>query len=558
MSKTLERLDITLDGIGHALLDRNLVVPVYQRSYAWEEKQVRELLQDVFTSIKNAEKEYFIGSIVISSNDNVNEVVDGQQRLATVSIIIAAIRDYFATNDDRERASDIQGKYLALRNIRTQEITPKLRLNGSDHDFYYNTIISFPNTKETSNKESHRRLANAYQIAKKFVRDYASTLNNASDGLMDILDFLEKQLRVIIVQVPSHANAFNIFETLNDRGLELAISDLLKNYLFGKSGDRLNEIQVHWTEMFSILENADNASLVVTFIRHYWSSIYGLTRERVLYDEIKKRITSKQRAVDLSKNLASNARVYNALLDPSHSFWQDFSMETRNNVSYLNLFGMVQVRPLLLAILGKFKKSDTEKAIKFLVASSVRFLIHGGLGGGALETAYSERAKDINDGNITTTKLLVDKMKSVIPSDAEFEDSFKVASVSKQSLARHYLIILEQFSNGATKPELIPNTDTTAVNLEHILPKAPDRKAWNFEPEKVWALHNRLGNLTLLSTKINSEVGNSSFDVKKKVYEKSEFNLTKNLKRFKSWGEKEINQRQEEMAKLAIKAWSLK
>jgi uncharacterized protein with ParB-like and HNH nuclease domain len=557
MAKDTQKLSIELDGIGHAISDKKLMVPAFQRSYAWEEKHVKDLFQDLIASIKNSVDEYFIGSIVVAGGSELDEVVDGQQRLATITILISAIRDYFYTTGDKERAEDVQRKYLANRDIRTQETIPKLKLNNNDHDFFYKRVVCSPETREhglTPSRESHQRLLKAYGLAKEHISAYLKTTHNPTETLVDLLEYLDNHLKIIWVRVPDHSNAFTIFETLNDRGLELAISDLLKNFLFGQSHDRMNETQSNWTEMYSLLESTENESLIVTFIRHYWSSIYGLTRERELYDEIKKKITSKQRAVDLSINLVRNSKVYVALIDSSNSYWAGYSDEVKANIGYINMFGMVQLRPLLLSIIAKFTRPEIIKSIKYLVSISVRFLIHGGLGGGALETQYSERAKEITEGDITKFSELIEKMKKAIPSDVQFEESFKIASVSKHYLARYYLICLEQIKNPRT--ELVPNSDTNAVNLEHILPKVPD-SSWKVDEETHKLLYNRLGNLALLDARINSTSGNSSFKSKKSVYAKSAFKLTSELAVYQNWDLTAINQRQGNLAKLAVKKWPI-
>jgi uncharacterized protein with ParB-like and HNH nuclease domain len=561
MTKNIDKLNIDLDGIGHTLSDNKLLVPIYQRSYAWEEKHVNDLYNDIFTAIRNSEDEYFIGSIVISSHKGKNEVIDGQQRLATISILIAAIRDYFVEKDDMNRADDLQNKYLSSRDIRTQEIIPSLSLNNNDHNFYYKHVVLKPKSEGReveSKRESHDRIKKAYSIARRDIRNFVSTTNNPTVALLDLCEFIDEHLKVIVVKVPNHANAYTIFETLNDRGLDLAISDLLKNFLLGQSDDRINEVQASWTEMYSILENTENEELVVTFFRQYWSSIYGLTREREMYNRIKEKVTSKQKAVDLALNLVKSAKVYVSLIDTNQSFWNDYSSEAKTHMASLNMFGMIQVRPLLLSIISNFSIKETEKALKFLVSASVRFLIHGGLGGGALETQYSERAKEISNKDITTTSQLLEKMRNAIPTDSQFLESFKTASVSKQYLARYYLIVLEKCVKGEEKPELIPNADTSAVNLEHILPKSPDASGWTIDPEKHKLLVNRIGNLAILSSKLNSDIGNSSFNEKKEFYKKSDFVLTKEISSSDNWTQEEIIKRQEKLAGLATKAWPLK
>jgi uncharacterized protein with ParB-like and HNH nuclease domain len=144
----LRSIDIELEGIGHVLSDNTLAVPVYQRSYAWEERHVRDLFQDLADAIARHEPEYFLGSIVVIENaaGPRPEVVDGQQRLATTTILLAAIRDYIYGREDRQRASDIERMYLITRHIRSQEETPRLQLNESDHDFFMKRILLTPDS----------------------------------------------------------------------------------------------------------------------------------------------------------------------------------------------------------------------------------------------------------------------------------------------------------------------------------------------------------------------------------------------------------------------------
>ena len=556
MPREIKHLTIELDGIGHTLTDKRLSVPLYQRSYAWEDKHVVDLYDDLLTSIRNSDDEYFIGSVVISSGAERDEVVDGQQRLATIAILISAIRDHFISIEDEERAIDIQNQYLSKRDRRSQEVIPNLQLNNNDNDYFYKKIILFEAQEITPTRASHERIENAYKKAKSKIRSFVSTETNPASALLDICDYIDKHLKIIVVLVPDHANAFTIFETLNDRGLDLAISDLLKNYLLGQSDNRLTEVQENWAKMYSLLESTDNESLVVTFIRHYWSSLYGLTRERDLYGRIKNKITSKQRAVDLSINLEKAARVYVSLIDTSQSYWNDFSLEAKNHMATLNLFRMIQMRPLLLAIMHKFSKLEIEKSLKFLVSVSSRFLITGGLGGGALEAQFSDRAKEISSDTIRTKAELKTAMARVIPTDTAFKDAFKTASVSKQYLARYYLMTLEKTANGEPNPELIPNADTSAVNLEHVLPKTLSA-LWSFAPDEHKAYHKRLGNLAIMGSRLNSEIGNSDFETKKPYYEDSDFSLTKEIAEKAQWTQTEINERQIQLAELAVDTWKI-
>ncbi|RJQ44016.1 MAG: DUF262 domain-containing protein [Nitrospiraceae bacterium] len=555
----LEEIKIDLTGVADILRNNNLSVPKYQRSYAWKDQNVLDLFQDISTAMVGGSKEYFLGSIVISQKNNERpEVVDGQQRLATITILISAIRDYFFLNKDDKRSASIETDYLVKTELETLERIPRLHLNEADHDFFSKRVLTQPDQKERQTlpaKESHKRIDNAAKIAAEHINKLADVVNEPAKRLIEVVKYVEKNVKVISVRVPDDANAFTIFETLNDRGLPLAISDLLKNYLFHLSGNRLDEVQQRWVSMIGALEAVDSEDMVVTYIRQFWSSQYGLTRERELYKKIKERTTSKQQAIDLASDLNNNSRLYAAILNIRHDVWNDYGATAKEHMATLNDLGMIQIRPLLLAILDKFSVAEVRKSLRLFLSWSVRFLIYGGLGGGALETQYCDRAVEIRKGKIKTARELLAVMKNVVPSDGEFKQAFQNASVSKDYLARYYLRVLENQVIGKTEPELVPNSNEDVVTLEHILPENPSRAWGHVKEEDAKTYYKRIGNLALLTRKINSEIGNKGFNAKIRYYKESSFELTKNLASHVNWGISDIEARQATLAKLAVKAW---
>ncbi|MFC1825435.1 HNH endonuclease family protein [Thermodesulfobacteriota bacterium] len=407
-------------------------------------------------------------------------------------------------------------------------------------------------------KGSHRKISDAAILAKKFVSKIAKA-QNTTQRLADIVEYVQDSVKVIWVEVGNDANAFTIFETLNDRGLMLAISDLLKNYLFGRSDDRLPEVQQRWMNMMGALDLLDDEGIAVTYIRHMWSSKHGLVREKELYSHITKHIRNKNHTVAFATELSDNAKLYTAILNPSNELWEKYGDTTRNHMETLNLLRMIQIRPLLLAVLGNFSVKEIQKALRLLVSWAVRFLIVGGLGGGTLEKHYSESGKAIRDNKIKTVKQLSEKLKKILPNDARFENAFSTATVSKQYLARYYLRVLEKEALGESDPELIPNDNVEVVNLEHVLPLHPDTTAWNnFDDEDHSFYVRRLGNMALLKTRINTDAGNDSFKYKKTFYKKSNYSLTKEISKSKSWDKRAIEDRQTKLSELAVTAWPLR
>jgi hypothetical protein len=166
------------------------------------------------------------------------------------------------------------------------------------------------------------------------------------------------------------------------------------------------------------------------------------------------------------------------------------------------------------------------------------------------------RAKEIGTKQIVKASQLRDAMKRYVPVDAEFEAAFASARVSKSWLARYFLRAIEKTLKGIPQPEYVANEDVADINLEHVLPVNPGA-AWGIDEETAQASQKLLGNMVLLKTTQNRNIGNSSFRDKCAVFEKSGYDLTKQVAKYKTWTMDDIKNRQEKMAKLAVKTWSI-
>lgn len=558
----VERIEIQHSGIGQVLSSRRLAVPPYQRPYAWTKDQITDLFRDLADAIDNRVPEYFLGTIVVTrGGGGAQLIIDGQQRVATTSILIAAMRDFLSENGDAARADIIQADYLFKKDLGTLEETPHLRLAERDHDYYLSMVLARPNDPRREVEPatpSQERLKDACRLARGHVQNLVSLTRQPANKLIEWIDYIRKNAKVIVVEVADEANAYIIFEVLNDRGLDLSVSDLLKNYLFRQAHDRVAEAQTAWVEMSSLVEAVGGDEAVKTFIRHVWSSRYGVTRERELYAKIRSTITSKQGAVDFASELKQKALTYNALVNPGHELWKPFGHLVVQSIEVLELTNAIQIRPLLIAILSKFDIPEVRKSFPMLVAWTIRFLICGSGGSGTLEVQYAERAKDITDSKIKNSASLWKAMKAVVPSDDSFRDAFRHATVSKHYLARYYLRVLEAQHRGKTARELIVNPSEEEVTLEHIMPQSR-QPHWTGVSEEVHkGLVKRLGNLALLDKKLNEEAGNVSFSDKKKVLSKTNILLTNEIVTCAVWGAKEIDERQQKLAALAVSAWNPK
>jgi hypothetical protein len=433
-----------------------------------------------------------------------------------------------------------------------------------DDDYFRKHVLSNP-TEQARNTEpkvdSHRRIRAAFRLGKDAVSRFASTSPKDDVGLLiDWSQFIETKAKVIVVSVPDESNAFLIFETLNDRGLELSIADLLKNYILGKSDNRLNEVRANWLTATAALEGSGGDKLTATFIRHFWSSREGLVRERELYKDLKKHIQTKQAAVDFAVDLAENAKLYAAILNSDHDFWSALGSEARQYVQTLIILRLEQYRPLLLACLSHIRKpKELTKILRLLVSWNVRLLIVGGLGSGTLEKHYGGAAKKVRRGELKTASDLARYAADFIPSDTEFESKFATTTVSQAFLARYYLQALERTLSGEANPELVPNTLETDVNLEHVLPQHPKAGEWpQFDEEGIRANCKRVGNLTLLRVSDNAKGGNRPFNVKRAAYVGSRLQLNKSISQLAVWNQSAIDDRQSLLAKQAVRTWPLK
>ena len=264
--------------------------------------------------------------------------------------------------------------------------------------------------------------------------------------------------------------------------------------------------------MLSTIESHGDDELILTFIRHFWISLYGPTTENELGEDIETKIKNEPQVLDFVAALDSAAEDYAALLTPlQHPRWHGYPSGTRKAVEIIiNDLSAVQIRPLMLAIAKKFTPKETLKAFQnILVSWTVRFLIVGGGSQGKLHRYYGDRAKSVADGKIGSAKELAQSMDGIVPNNRQFEEEFSKANVSKAALARYYLRAIELYGK-EDKPLLLINEDPNAVKLEHVLPLTPSDD-WKIDKETAAAFHKRIGNMVLLGAKDNVALGNGSF-----------------------------------------------
>ena len=470
-------------GIGALLREGRLNVPPNQRSYAWEDRHVENLLQDLYEAIASDDDEYFLGTLVlIEPPKTVPSIADGQQRLATTTILLARIRDRLFQLKREAGARAIDNDFLRNIDMETEELQPRLTLNLEDNDYFKSRILSSPSDsdfdpnarKQDAIRPSNKRLFRASELIEEFIDDLLKPIRheNYPGTLVRWVKFLENSTSVVVVRVADEIGAYQIFETLNDRGLRASQADILKNYFFSKSGARLPEAQLMWNAITTAIETLgdDENDRLVTYIRHYWVMTHGPTKDRELAAQIKDEITGETKTLQFLRDISVAVQDYIALWSSRHPKWATYTLSNRQSVETIaSHLRVQQIRPLLFAVARYFTPEEAEKAFRLFVSWSVRFLIFGGRGG-MLDTQYSLRAQDVGTKRITKARELRDAMKDYVPTDAEFEEAFATARVSRPHLARYYLRAIDKTIKSDPQPEFVANEEADQITLEHILP----------------------------------------------------------------------------------------
>jgi hypothetical protein len=564
MSKIKPIIDLKQIGIGSILKSHYLKVPPNQREYSWtSDKEVDQLFKDLAKAIADDESEYFLGSIVtIPGPSGILEVIDGQQRLATITMLLCNIRRYLKGKDDII-ADDIDNfLYYTDRNQRA--VLNRLTMNNTDNEFFRTMLLdaSLQLPPEPS-RRSHRLICDAFDKANERIKTIVAPYGQSDHG--DILNkwvnFIEHNADVILLQVSSGANAYKMFETLNARGLRTTQADLVKNYLFGQAGDaRLPEAQDHWMLMRGALESIqdeEKEDMTVDFLRHSLVVMRGFLRKENVYEVVQQAAKGSQSSMTFLRTTESLVNIYVATFNRDHEKWNTYSDSIRLAVQTLNFFDIHPFRPAFLAVALKYDPKEALKAFQILISLGVRLLIAASTRSGSVEETLAWAANQIYLGKISTAEELKQGLSGMTPSDSLFQQEFETASVTNGAHARYYLRTLERVAKKAQDPWYMLNEDKEAINLEHILPEKPGTNYPQFKKEETAIYWKRLGNQVLMRKQDNSALRSSSFSDKARVYKDSPYLLTSQVAAVPDWTTETIKERQKGLAKLALKAWPI-
>jgi hypothetical protein len=547
-------------GIGRALKDSWLRVPKHQREYAWEEEHVVQLFRDFAAAInRDPPSPYFLGTIVaVRDEDGALLILDGQQRLATTSLLLAAMRGHLIGIGAKARAEVIE-RHLWDIDSDLQEPVTKLRLNITDATLFRD-LITGDKPSVIDSRRSHERLRKADELARQHVRDIVAGRDTAgqSDELNRWIKFIQARAEVVLLTVPDRSAAFRIFRTLNDRGLSASEADLIKSYLFEKAGDRDPQVERDWATMAAAIESAmpDDRDAVLDFLRYALIVQAGHLRESDIFDYVEKAVFSPTSAGGVAATVAELAEVFVASRNFGHDRWQAYPTSMRKSLADIVDLDIKPMRPLVMAVCARMSPTEAAAAVGFLVSLGVRLNIASNTRSGAVEVPLAAAAQAVFARTITTATDLINHLAGLTPPDRVFRDEFARARVSNARLARYYLRRLEDVF-GEPDPYKTPVDDTEKFDLEHVLPRKPDGE-WGIDPDEVGVLATRLGNLALVKKSDNGRLRSATFDIKRHVLRQQGFQLTTIIADKERWGADQIEERQARLADLAVRAWPIK
>lgn len=465
---------------------------------------------------------------------------------------------YYENNDALYK--EIQATYFGRMDRRTRKVVPNFIMNANNDPFFQKFIANRSSAKniddaigKQSIKLTNRLLLQAYKFLRESLEDvtYQGGEEFNPESLITIEDFISKRLSVILILVSDEADAYTLFETLNERGLELSVLDLLKNHIFKKADNQIETVKSRWIEMFANLDD----KIGVRFLRHYWVSRHGRVQAGQLFRDIREKTGTQSQALNLSEDLLECSYVYNALSISDHPLWDDFRKRVRSDIYSLNVLNAVQCYPVLLGAYEKLDSDNFERVVRQMVVIAVRYSLICGLRTGALEIRYADVALQISTGKIRSAGGVYQAIKDLYPDDDAFRASFQTKEVRIAKQARYLLRQLEMEASG---PDLEPTLDTGKLNLEHIAPRIMSenwRDIGDLQGKDYDDWVYRIGNQVLLEGRVNRELSRKPYNEKKTFLKEARLALTKSAAQYERWTTEAIAKRQAELSELAVSCW---
>ncbi|NYH41355.1 hypothetical protein HNR22_001082 [Micromonospora jinlongensis] len=538
-------------------------IPRFQRPYSWDRANVDEFWNDVIAN----NGEYFIGSMVVYGNGGTFGLVDGQQRVTTVTLFLSAIRNAFIDLSADKEAKGIQ---TMIERVDANGDTRFVLQAETSHPFLRARVQSMPGQAQASAPASpeERAIESAFELLSRKVGLSLSTIDADPavpqggkhqakfDQLVDLRDKV-LGLTVVLVEVDNEDDATMIFQTLNSRGKDLEVADLVKSHLLShikatnadldQSRDRWNSIRQSFAE--SSVDISMNR-----FLLHSWLSRHEYTGEKELFKAIKSYVKSNN-AQNFLDTLEHEAELYRQAQEPAVRDWKKPQVQVKYALGALNLFRMRQPLPMVLSLLRAYDHENIKLAhliramqglenYHFIATAITNQPSSGGVGRMYAAAARSLLNARTTDGRLRVINELLGKLRARLPTYAEFEASFLELRSSKTyasqtPLVKYVLIRFHAEQHKAGTP-----IDYSQMTVEHIAPQSYKKGGVRLGDVA------RIGNLVLVSQDINNELGDKTFIAKKPILARA--HIEPEILAERKWTAREIEARGKRLAKLAF------
>lgn len=541
-------------------------VPPFQRDYSWTETEWEDLWQDIVAMTEpDGEQGHYVGYLVLQSSDERNhDIIDGQQRMTTLSLLVLAVlsalnrlvEEEVDADDNRKRIDELRKTYLGYLDPVTLIHTSKLTLNRHNDRYYQTYIAPLAKLPKRNLKASEHLLRKGFEWFEERVgARFASGASGAD--LARFIDVVADRLFFTVISVTDELNAFKVFETLNARGVRLSSTDLLKNYLFSavhSAGEHEHEmiaLEERWERIIDKL----GSEIVPDFLRVFWNSHKPFTRHSGLFKKIRSCVKSKQDVFDLLRDMDRDADVYAALGDSGDAIWTE---EQSKYVANLSMFGIRQPLPLLMVARRTLDDPGFTRVLRACSIISFRYNVIGNMSPNEQELIYNSAAEKIASRQLSGPADIIQALGSIYPSDEQFnasfaEKQFRTTTSRNKNVMRYVLFEIEKHVSHSA---LDPKSDK--YTIEHILPVNPDDGWTSFSEDQAERCAYRIGNMTLLTAGPNRDIGNAPYNKKKALFEQSEFEITKSIAAdYSVWDQDSVASRQKWLAKQATSIWRI-
>lgn len=537
-------------------------VPPYQRDYAWGEEQWEDLWNDIMEMHGNPSEHHYMGAIVVEpKNDREFKIIDGQQRLATLSILAIAVINKLTKlagqgvdeQNNEARALALRGRFVGEKDPASLVHTSKIFLNEVDDPFYQDYIVQLrePNNARGLAK-SNKKLWECFQFFKKRLEGHKED----GEDLAKILnETVARQLLFIQITVDDQLNAYTVFETLNARGLELSATDLLKNYLFSKVSVKsdLDALQRRWKILIATVRQ----ERFPEFLRYHLLIDHSVVRRQRLFKMVQSTVRTPEQVFELMAKLEDRAELFAALSDDRHEYWSEDD-RARKYIKEINLFGVRQMTPLLFAAWEKMRERFAD-ILEMVSIIAFRYTTISGLNTNELEPVYHQAAKAVSNGTASTPRQVFPYLQRIYVEDDKFSAQFGTTSMMTQGrrkkIVRYILSKLEEDASGREC-----DFETSPATIEHILPENPTAEWIESFGDKYEDFIYRLGNLSFVEAGINRKIGNSLYPEKIPEFQKSNYEITRKLSEQapEEWTPAFLETRQRNMGRRAEHIWKCK